>query len=63
MINIRRFVNLGLLEGVREMALCCDRQQGGRDIRQGGIHKVISKKVIACFPCIYRHSIIRDLLP
>ena len=42
--NIGRFVNQGgLLEGIREMALCCDRQQGGRGIQQGTIHKVMEE--------------------
>ena len=42
--NIGRFVNQGgLLEGIREMALCCDRQQGGRGIQQGRIHKVMEE--------------------
>lgn len=33
----------GLLEGIREMALCCDRQHGGRGIQQRRIHKVMEE--------------------
>ena len=40
--NIGRFINQGgLLEGIREMTFCCDRQRGGRGIEQGRIHKVM----------------------
>ena len=43
--NIGRFINQGgLLEGIQEMCLCCDKQQGGSGIQQGRIHKVMEDK-------------------
>ena len=43
--NIGRFINQGgLLEGIQEMCLCCDKQQGGSGIQQGRIHKVMEEK-------------------
>ena len=42
--NIGRFVNQGgLLRGIQEMCLCCDRVQGGEGIQQGRIHKAMEE--------------------
>ena len=39
--NVGRSVNQGgLLQEIREMALCCDRQQNGRGIQRGRSTKV-----------------------
>ena len=40
--NIGRFLNQGgLLQGIEEMCVCCDGEQGGEGIQQGRVHKVM----------------------